>query len=82
MNILPVGAGTGAFPAHQKNVQEYIYVDKGRLQVILGGSDTFILNSGDSFYFEANIEHEFINHGEEICRYFLVIDPHRQFSDN
>ncbi|SFS80415.1 helix-turn-helix domain-containing protein [Marininema halotolerans] len=73
LNILPVGCSTGTFPAHQRNVHEHIYVEVGTLKVRLDES-TFILESGDSLFYEANGTHEFINMGEEACRYFLVID--------
>jgi quercetin dioxygenase-like cupin family protein len=34
------------------------------------------LKEGDSFYFEGDIEHRFINEREEECHYYLVIDSH------
>ncbi|SMO32358.1 helix-turn-helix domain-containing protein [Melghirimyces algeriensis] len=76
LNVLPEGHRTGRFPAHQKHVREHIFVETGKLKVILGRNDHYTLEAGDSFYFEANIEHEFINIGKTDCRYFLVIDSH------
>ena len=64
-----------SFPAHKSGVQEYIFVESGKLCVELGnGIFKDELNEGDSFFFEADTEHRFINIGDEECRYFLVID--------
>ncbi|MFC4077533.1 helix-turn-helix domain-containing protein [Salinithrix halophila] len=73
LNILPKGHQTGNFPAHQKNVREHIFVDSGKLKVILDNTDSFFLEAGDSIYFEADVKHGFVNIGESDCRYFLVI---------
>jgi transcriptional regulator with XRE-family HTH domain len=77
MFLLPKGTRTGTFPPHQKEVREYIYVDTGHLQVVLGGSKRYDLDPGDTLYYEANTEHECINVGQGVCRYFLVIDSNR-----
>lgn len=75
LNTLPPFCDSGIFPPHKKGVKEYIYVLKGKLKVELGnGSFQEELLEGDSFYFEANTEHRFINVTNEQCQYFLVID--------
>lgn len=71
---IPEGGSTGVFPAHKGNVKEYVYVVEGRLQVTLGGKQTFVLETADSLYFEANVEHKMDNIGKGRCQYFLVID--------
>lgn len=75
LNVLPVSGSTGRFPAHQVGVAEYITVLEGRLKVLLGsGKDqVFELEQEDSFYFEASIEHIFVNIGDIPCKYILVI---------
>lgn len=74
-NIIPPHSESGIFPAHKQGVQEYIYVAKGQLIVELG-IDYFQdeLLEGDSLFFEADIEHRFINGTSSECQYFLVID--------
>lgn len=74
-NVMPPLSESGIFPAHQSGVKEYIYVEKGTLKVELGkGLYNEELYEGDSFFFEADTEHRFINVLNEECHYFLVID--------
>lgn len=82
LNIIPEGKSSGLFPAHKRGVKEYVYVEKGRLKITLNESQTYILNEGDSIYFEADAKHQFDNIGAGECRYYLVIDSNmRQLSD-
>jgi quercetin dioxygenase-like cupin family protein len=75
LNTIPPHQETGVFPPHQKGVQEFIFVAKGKLKVELGnGSFEDELEEGDSFYFEADTEHRFMNLTDEECHYYLVID--------
>lgn len=78
LNIIPPGKESGAFPPHLPGVKEYIVVDEGRLKVELaGGKRKYELEPGDSIYFEADVEHRFINAGNGECRYYLVIDSNQ-----
>lgn len=72
-NVIPEGSTSGDFPPHQKGVQEYIAVERGRLRATLGGEE-HVLQEGDAVYFEADITHRFDNAGEGECSYYLVID--------
>ncbi|MGV7032722.1 helix-turn-helix domain-containing protein [Methylobacterium symbioticum] len=76
LNTLPAGATTGEFVAHRRGVSEYIYVLKGRLRASVG-ERWFVVEEGDSLYFEADTGHAFTNLGTEDCQYFLVIDASR-----
>jgi transcriptional regulator with XRE-family HTH domain len=71
-NVVPEGANSGVFPPHRRGVEEYLLVEKGRLRAILGGED-YVLDEGDSAYFEADVTHRFDNVGEGECSYYLVI---------
>lgn len=74
-NIIPPLSESGVFPAHKSGVKEYIYVEKGSLKVELAkGVYKERLYEGDSFFFEADTEHRFINDSSDECNYFLVID--------
>ena len=78
LNIIPPGKESGTFPPHSPGVKEYIVVDEGRLKVELaGGKRKYELEPGDSIYFEANVEHRFLNAGTGECRYYLVIDSNQ-----
>ncbi|KIX91797.1 XRE family transcriptional regulator [Staphylococcus microti] len=77
INKLPAQSKTGVFPAHAVGVKEYIYVLKGTTIIELtsnGDSQKYHLQAGDSFYFEAHKDHQFINDEDEICEYILIID--------
>lgn len=74
-NVIPEGASSGEFPPHKKGVEEYIVVERGRLRAVLGGEE-YVLEKGDSVYFEADVAHRFDNAGEGECSYYLVISSH------
>ena len=71
-NLVPQGSTSGEFPPHRRGVEEYIVVEKGRLRAVLGGEE-YLLEEGDSLYFEADVPHRFDNAGEGDCSYYLVI---------
>lgn len=79
LNKIPPLKETGGFPPHKKGVEEYIYVAKGKLQVQLGEEpQVYTLEEGDSIYFEADIDHRFVNLSEEECNYFLIINSSKK----
>ena len=71
-NEVPEGSTSGEFPPHRRGVEEYLVVEKGRLRAVLAGEE-YVLEEGDSFYFEADVAHKFDNAGEGSCSYYLVI---------
>ncbi len=76
LNTLPPRATAGDFGAHKRGVEEYIYVQTGRLKAVIG-SEVVTLEEGDSLYFQADANHSFINVGACDCVYFLIIDSAR-----
>ncbi len=75
-NVIPEGATSGEFPPHKKGVEEYIVVERGRMRAVLYGEE-YVLEEGDSLYFEADVAHRFDNVGEGECSYYLVISSGR-----
>jgi transcriptional regulator with XRE-family HTH domain len=71
-NVVPEGSTSGEFPPHRRGVEEYIVVEKGRLRAVLAGEE-YLLEEGDSLYYEADVTHRFDNGGEGLCSYYLVI---------
>lgn len=67
------GATSGDFPPHKGGVEEFIVVESGHLKAILDGEE-YLLEEGDSVYFEADVTHRFDNVGDRECSYYLVID--------
>ncbi len=76
LNTLPPLSKTGDFTAHRRGFSEYVYVLRGQLRILVGDR-TFDLQTGDSFYFEADARHAFENPDADECQYFLVISPPR-----
>jgi transcriptional regulator with XRE-family HTH domain len=72
-NVVPEGSTSGEFPPHRRGVEEYLLVEKGRLRVILGG-EQYVLDEGDSAYFEVDVTHRFDNVGVGECSYCSIID--------
>ncbi|CAN5717868.1 helix-turn-helix domain-containing protein [soil metagenome] len=75
-NVIPEGSTTGELPEHQRGVEEYIVVERGRLVATLDG-EKHVLEEGDAMYFEADVTHRFDNAGVGECSYYLVIDSGR-----
>lgn len=71
-NVIPGNSTSGEFPPHKRGVEEYIVVEHGRLAAILNG-EKYVLDEGDSLYFEADVTHRFDNVGDKECSYYLVI---------
>src|SRR5215204_1378988 len=71
-NEIPEGSTSGEFPPHRRDVEEHIVVERGSLRAILGGEE-YLLEEGDSIYFEADVKHRFDNVGQGVCSYYLVI---------
>ncbi|MDQ0298458.1 transcriptional regulator with XRE-family HTH domain [Salibacterium salarium] len=75
LNIVPPHQESGVFPSHKQGVDEYIFVAEGSLQVELeNGKKDYILEQGDSMYFEADKNHRFLNLSDKECQYYLIID--------
>ncbi|MDQ4082903.1 MAG: XRE family transcriptional regulator [Actinomycetota bacterium] len=72
LNVVPEGSTSGEFPPHRRGVEEYVAVEKGRLRAVIGGEE-YLLEEGDSLYFEADVSHRFDNVGDGECSYYLVI---------
>jgi transcriptional regulator with XRE-family HTH domain len=71
-NSLPEGTGSGDFPSYRSGVEQYVIVERGRLQVTVGVEE-YALETGDALHFEADASHRFDNAGEGECGYYSVI---------
>jgi transcriptional regulator with XRE-family HTH domain len=69
--VLPEGATTGEVPAHPRGVEKYVLVEQGRLCVSIAGQE-YLLEAGDTLYFEADTVHRYENRGSGSCSYYLV----------
>lgn len=72
VNTLPPKASV-AFPPHQPGIEEYLYVSRGRIAVMVGDK-RFEVPAGSSLFYPGNIQHEFHNIGKVTAEFFIVID--------
>lgn len=71
-HFLPAGKSTGRLPPYPPGTEKHIVVVNGALVVEMRSGD-ISLESGDSVFFEANVEHAFVNRTELPCDYYLVV---------
>ncbi|WP_274366089.1 helix-turn-helix domain-containing protein [Paenibacillus thermotolerans] len=61
-----------ASEAHNDGVEEYIFIQKGALELSFG-DETYTAKEGSSMHFAANRAHTYRNTGEETARFYTVI---------
>ncbi|MFB4162785.1 helix-turn-helix domain-containing protein [Alteribacillus sp. JSM 102045] len=58
--------------AHQKGVEEYLFLKEGSMQVRVG-ENRFELEKGDALRFEADEDHVYENMGQETASFTMII---------
>lgn len=69
--VIPEGGSSGDLLAHSIGFVKYIIMEQGRLRVVVGSQD-YILDAGDLFFFAADLPHRFDNVGEGSCSFYLI----------
>ncbi|MCL6450181.1 MAG: XRE family transcriptional regulator [Acetobacteraceae bacterium] len=59
---------------HQQEGEEFAHVLDGRVSLELGDT-TFVLEEGDSIYFNCSIPHRYCNHSEEGAALLTAVSP-------
>ncbi|WP_261130068.1 helix-turn-helix domain-containing protein [Bacillus sp. Marseille-Q3570] len=59
-------------PAHGSGVEEYLFVHKGELNVLIGDS-AHSLKTGEAIRFSADYEHTYENTSSKRCELYLII---------
>ena len=70
---LPPGAATDDLQPYHPAIDKYVLVEAGTLRVVVG-AEPHLLETGDAFYFRADVIHRFENAGPEACSYLAVLD--------
>lgn len=52
--------------------EEYVLIQRGKLTIDVQG-DKFALTTNETIKFSSNTEHSYINHSEEMVRFYIVI---------
>lgn len=70
---LPPAAATEDIQPYRPAVDKYLLVEAGTLRVVIG-TENYLLEAGDAFYFRADAVHRFENLSPEPCSYLAVLD--------
>jgi DNA-binding transcriptional MerR regulator/uncharacterized cupin superfamily protein len=62
-HLFRVAPGAGSGEAYSHDGEEFLYLVRGRLDIVLAGEE-FQLRAGDSFYFSSKTEHRWRNPGK------------------
>lgn len=76
LHRIPPGESSGELPPYKVPTEKYLVVHEGRLTVQTGEAN-YVLETGDSFYFDVRDSYRFINSGKTPCSYYLVIRRRR-----
>lgn len=71
-HLLKPGTSTGTLPAYPAGTEKQVVVVAGTLTVSMKSGDT-ALAAGDAMYFEADVDHAFVNRGKAQCEYYLIV---------
>jgi quercetin dioxygenase-like cupin family protein len=63
----------GVFMPHAPGSREYVAIEHGALLLTLNGVD-YLLEAGDSIYYDGHCEHGFKNPRGTSCVYYLAMD--------
>ncbi|MCK1392857.1 helix-turn-helix domain-containing protein [Bradyrhizobium sp. 1] len=76
LHRIPPGESSGELPPYKVPTEKYLVVHEGQLTVQTGEAN-YVLDTGDSFYFDVRESYRFINAGKMPCAYYLVIRRRR-----
>jgi transcriptional regulator with XRE-family HTH domain len=72
LHRIPPGKSSGELPPYKVPTEKYLVVQEGQLTVYTGDT-RYVLETGDSFYFDVREPYRFVNAGKTRCAYYLVI---------
>lgn len=70
-HVLPESCSSGELPALKQGTEKYLLMERGKLRARIG-SQEYLLEEGDMFYFVADVPQRFENIGEGVCSYFVI----------
>lgn len=76
LHRIPPGESSGELPPYKVPTEKYLVVHEGQLTVQTGEA-SYVLETGDSFYFEVRECYRLVNAGKTPCAYYLVIRRRR-----
>jgi transcriptional regulator with XRE-family HTH domain len=76
LHRIPPGESSGELPPYKVATEKYLVVHEGQLTLRTGEAN-YVLETGDSFYFDVRESYRFTNAGRTPCAYYLVIRRRR-----
>ncbi|QBD83615.1 XRE family transcriptional regulator [Ktedonosporobacter rubrisoli] len=70
-HVIPQGSSSGELPALAPRTEKYLLMEQGTMRARIGTQE-YMLEGGDMFYFVADVPQQFDNIGEEVCSYFVI----------
>jgi mannose-6-phosphate isomerase-like protein (cupin superfamily) len=70
-HVIPEGRSSGTLPALKQGTEKYLLIEQGQLRASIG-SQQYLLEEGDLFYFVADVPQHFENIGTSTCSYFVI----------
>ena len=74
-HLFRIAPGSGSGEAYTHEGEEFLHILQGRLEITLNGGTRYKLGQGDSFYFESNLPHRWINPGKNQTLVLWVNTP-------
>ena len=71
-NTLPPGQ-SASFPPHHRGVEEYLFVSRGELVVLVDGT-RFVVGQGSSLFYHGHVVHEYRNETGKPADFYIVVD--------
>ena len=71
LHVLPPGVGTGELPVYAFPTGKYLVVNTGRLTACIGEC-SYVLEAGNSMYFDLKTPYRFVNEGDTECAYYMT----------
>lgn len=64
-HLFRIAPGAGSGESYRHEGEEFLYVMRGQFEIALGDAKPFVLNPGDTFYFESTTPHQWKNPGQD-----------------
>ena len=72
--IMPFGKSTGPIKRHHPPIKEHLVVTQGKIALNIQQQEKYILEEGDSIFYEIALEHEVVNVGDGDAHFFYIAE--------
>ncbi len=72
--VMPFGKTTGPIRRHHPPIKEHLVVMQGKIALSIQQQEEYVLEEGDSIFYEIALEHEVVNIGEGDAHFFYIAE--------